>query len=404
MANDKLNIAQLHWGFPPIIGGVETHLTIILPQMVRMGHRVSLLTGSAEDVRGRYQYEGVSIRRTPLMDLNWLYKRGLEGLEDEVSQIFSAFLEEIKPDVIHAHNMHYFSKTHTRILERLAKERGVPLILTAHNVWDDILFLELTHKVDWAHIIAVSHFIKKEIIGVGIDDRKITVVHHGVDEEKFHPRISPAGILAKYPQLKNRKVIFHPARIGLAKGCDTSIKALNLVKDKYPDVILVLAGSKNIIDWGETQQKDIAYMVNLIRHFKLEKNVLIDVYSLEEMRELYVVSDVCLYPSSVGEPFGLTMLESMAAGKPIIVTNSGGMPEVIKDGINGFVIPVKDFEILAAKINTLLEDTKLRRRLGYTGREMLESQYTKERVTKDTIAVYRKVLAKEERLVMEEAA
>jgi len=389
---NKLRIAHLHWGFPPIIGGVETHLTIILPEMVKQGHSVALLTGSVEGVEGRYRYEGVDIHRTPLMDLNWLYKRGLKGLEPEIREVFVSFLKEVKPDVIHAHNMHYFSEAHAATLAELAKKRGVPLVLTAHNVWDDLLFLDLTHKIEWSHIIAVSHFIKREIIGIGIDDTIITVVHHGVDEKKFRPGVKPKNILKKYPQLKDKTVIFHPARIGLAKGCDTSIKAMSLVKERYPNAILVLAGSKNIIDWGSTQQKDIAYMVSLIKHFDMEENVLIDMYTLDEVKELYTLSSICLYPSTGPEPFGLTMLEAMACSRPMVVTNMGGMPEVIKDGINGFIVPVRDFELLAAKINTLLEDGRLRHRLGYTGRQMVESQYTKERVTKDTIAVYRKLL------------
>lgn len=392
MKKEKLSIAHLHWGFPPIIGGVETHLTIILPQMVKFGHKVSLLTGTTEGVRVRYKYEGVDIYRIPIMDLNWLYKRGLIGIKDEVNKVFSSFLKETKPDIIHVHNMHYFSKVHAESIQDLAKKRKIPLILTAHNVWDDLLFLVLTHKIDWTHIIAVSHFIKKEIIGIGVDDKKITVIHHGIDQEKFHPKVDTKKIIKKYPQLKNRKIIFHPARIGLAKGCDTSIKAINLVRQNYPKIILVLAGSKNIIDWGETQQKDIAYLVRLIKHFNLEKNCLIDVYSLEEMEELYAISDICVYPSSVGEPFGLTMLEAMATAKPMIITNAGGMPEVIRDGINGFVIPVRDFELLAAKINTLLGDKKLRNRFGYTGRQMVESQYSKERVTQDILSIYRKLI------------
>ena len=390
----KLSIAHLHWGFPPIIGGVETHLTIILPEMVKMGHKVSLLTGTAEGVGPRYKYEGVDIFRTPLMDLNWLYKRGLKGLDDELYKAFSSFIKEVKPDIIHAHNMHYFSEPHARTIEKLAKENGVPLLLTAHNVWDDLTFLELTHNVEWSHIIAVSHFIKKEIMGIGIDDTKITVIHHGVDQDKFNPGVKPKDILSKYPQLKGRKVVFHPARIGLGKGCDTSIKAINLVKSKYPDVILVLAGSKNIIDWGNTQQKDIAYLVNLIKHFNMRDNIMIDYYSLDEVKKLYALSLVCLYPSTVNEPFGLTMLEAQACAKPMVVTNAGGMPEIIKDGINGFVIPVRDYETLAAKINHLLEDKKLRERLGYTGRQIVENYYTKERVTKEILSLYFKVFRK----------
>ena len=393
MRRRKLSIAHLHWGFPPIIGGVETHLTIILPQMVNYGHKVSLLTGSVEGVKVHYRYQGVDIIRTPLMDLNWLYKRGLQGLEEEVYSLFNNFVERSKPDLIHAHNMHYFSLLHAQTLWEITRKKGIPLFLTAHNTWDDTLFLELAHKISWSHIIAVSFYIKRELMGVGIDDRKITVIHHGIDEEKFKPAVDTRKIIAKYPQLKNRPVVFHPARIGLAKGCDISVKAVNLVRERFPKVLLVLAGSKNIIDWGQTQQKDIAYIVNLIKYFKLEKNVLIDVYSLEEMRQLYGVSTVCVYPSSVGEPFGLTMLEALASGKPMIVTNAGGMPEIIKDGINGFVVPIRDFEALAHRITQLIEDYKLRIRLGYTGRQIVENQYTKERVTQQTLSVYYKFIS-----------
>ncbi|MFH1868120.1 MAG: glycosyltransferase family 4 protein [Candidatus Omnitrophota bacterium] len=396
MSGKSYNIAHFHWGFPPIIGGVETHLTIILPQLARGYNKVWLLTGSIEGHVGRENFEGVQVVRTPIMDLNWLYKRGLAGLEDEVMKTFRSFFEEAQPDIVHAHNMHYFSKMHAMALQQLAKEYNAPLILTAHNTWDDILFMELTNKIEWSHIIAVSHFIKKEIMGIGVDDRIITVIHHGVDQNKFNPKSKPENIYHKYPQLKGKKIIFHPARIGLAKGCDISIKAINLVRKKYKDIMLVLAGSKNIIDWGETQQKDIAYMVSLIKHFKLEDNVLIDTYALEDVKKLYAITDVCLYPSSSPEPFGLAMLEAMASAKPIIVTNMGGMPEIIKDSINGFVIPVRDYEVLAAKINTLLEDDKLRNRLGYTGRQLVESQYTKEKVTKDTLAVYEKALSDRE--------
>ena len=87
MSKKSLNIVHFHWGFPPIIGGVETHLTIILPEMVKEGHTVSLLTGVAEGVDVCYAYHGVQICRTPIMDLNWLYKRGLKGLEEEVQEV-----------------------------------------------------------------------------------------------------------------------------------------------------------------------------------------------------------------------------------------------------------------------------------------------------------------------------
>ena len=103
----KLNIAHLHWGFPPIIGGVETHLTILLPTFVRMGHNVSLLTGSFEGCPVKDDYKGVRVYRAPIMDLNWLAKRGLHGIEKEVNEVLNKFVDRYKPDVLHAHNMNY---------------------------------------------------------------------------------------------------------------------------------------------------------------------------------------------------------------------------------------------------------------------------------------------------------
>ena len=181
----SLRIAQLHWGFPPVIGGVETHLSIMLPTMVKMGHRVELLTGSVQRLPSTYDYRGVRIVREPLMDLNWLYQRGVHGLESEIRTTLGTFLKNAKPDLIHAHNFHYFSKVHAEALQEFAGQSKVPLILTAHNVWDDNLFLDLVRKVEWSHIIAVSHFIKSELMGVGVEDDKITVVHHGIDYESY---------------------------------------------------------------------------------------------------------------------------------------------------------------------------------------------------------------------------
>lgn len=388
----NLRIVHLHWGFPPIIGGVETHLTILLPEMVKMGHKVDLLTGATEGAKVVDRYKGVGIYRMPIMDLNWLAKRGLNGLLSEISEVFTGFLKRTKPDIIHCHNMHYFSKPHTKTIARLSKEFGVPLVLTAHNVWDDNLFLDLTRNIKWDHIIAVSHFIKRELIGIGVSHKKITVVHHGIDEILYNPKIQYKSIFKKYPQLKGKKVVFHPARMGLAKGCDVSIKALMRIKERIPNVVLILAGTRNIIDWAQSQQKDIAYMVDLVDFFKMRKNVLIDAFNLEDMPKLYAASDVCVYPSSSPEPFGLTMLEALSSAKPMVVTETGGMPEIVKDGINGFVVPIRDFEALASRVIQLISNKELHDRLGYTGRQMVEQNYTKKIVTRNTLDVYRKLL------------
>jgi len=299
----------------------------------------------------------------------------------------------MKPDVIHAHNMHYFMRVHTLTLAEEAKKRKIPLILTAHNVWDDNLYTDLVRNIGWDHIIAVSHYIKREMIGVGVDDRRITVVHHGVDHHVFSPDGPMDRVREQYPQLANRSVIFHPARMGLAKGCDVSVKAMRIVREHVPEALLVLAGTKNIIDWSTVQQKEIAYIVSLVDFFGMRDHVLIDAFPLDLMPELYRATDVCIYPSTASEPFGLTMLEALSTSRPMIVTKMGGMPEIITSGINGYVVPVRDFEALAARIIELLQSQRLRERFGYTGRQMVEQHHTKKSVTRNTLAVYQHAAA-----------
>ncbi|KPJ69088.1 hypothetical protein AMJ44_04725 [candidate division WOR-1 bacterium DG_54_3] len=385
-----MKIAMLHWGFPPIIGGVETHLVALMPELVRMGHRVSLLTGSAEESPEHFDFKGVHICRSQFYDLNWLFKSNFQEVDDNVWDITVDFLDKIKPDVIHAHNMHYFSRYHTRVLEHYALYHRVPLVLTAHNAWKDKLFLDLTCKVAWDKIIAISHYIRRELMAVGVPEEKITVVHHGIDEKLFHPGKVSSSIFKDHPQLKGKKrVIFNPARLGIAKGCDVTIEAFRLVKNKFPDAMLLMSGSGNIIDWGLTQNKDIAFFVTLIKHLGLEDSVYINTFSLsKEMPELYRLAEVIAYPSSSEEPFGLTMLEAMASSKPIVVTESGGMPEIITDDINGYVVPKGNHEELAEKIIKLLSDDELRKKLGETGRREVEQMYTREIYARNIFEVY----------------
>lgn len=388
---NRLRIAMLHWGFPPIIGGVETHLTLLCPALVRLGHSVSLLTGAVDGAAAEQTIEGVRIRRTPLMDLNWLVKRGFEALERELHDEVDRFLEAANPHLIHVHNMHYFSPLHARELQSQAKRRGIPLLLTAHNVWDDGEFLHLTRKIAWSHMIAVSAFIRHELLAVGVPERKVTMIHHGIDVERLAG--ARADRQAVNPKLRGRRIIFHPARMGLAKGNDVSVKAMRLIRQRVPEAMLVMAGTKNIIDWTLSQQRDIGYILHLVEEFRLADDVYVNYFTRDEVVSMYAMADVCIYPSAFGEPFGLTMLESLAAGKPMVVTDSGGMPEIIKSDVNGYVIRVRDVEALAERCVRLLTDEALRRRLGETGQRMVRAQFTVERMVEDHLAVYRRCLA-----------
>lgn len=385
-----MNIAMFHWAFPPTTGGVETHLSILCPELVKNGYNISLLTGSNGASKTEYSYKGVKVKRSRLMDLNWLARRGFEGLRNKIDELFFSFIEENKPDIIHVHNMHYYSELHTYTLEKIAKEKNIPLILTAHNVWDSGLFLRLSLDVKWNKIIAVSDFIKRELDGIGVPSKKLTTVYHGIDIKNLKKKRGKR-ILKKFPELKDRRIILHPARTIIEKGCDVSIKALKLIKKKFPDILLILCGTRHVVDWESRQEKDIAYLLHLINRLGLEDNILMDSFSREQMINLYQLAEFSIYPSSFEEPFGLAIIESLSCAKPMIITDCGGMPEIIKNGENGFIIKRKDYSALAQKSLCLLKSEQLRQELGRNGKKLVEEKFTIEEMTKNVIDIYKEV-------------
>lgn len=384
---------MIHWGYPPVIGGVETHLLLLGPALVKKGHSVSLLTGAHADSPSKFIDKGVHITRLPIMDLNWLYRRGFANLEKEIRNSVNAFLDSSKADVLHVHNMHYFSEMHARVVEAEAKRRRIPLILTAHNIWADSLCVKLTRDIKWDRIIAVSDFIKRALEGFGLNEKLAVTIHHGIEGGPFF-RASGKEAYARYPMLQGKRVLFHSARMGLAKGSDVVVQAFRLIKEKVPDAFLVLAGTKNIIDWGESQQHDIAYVLELLDLFNLRGDTLIDQYPIGLMPAMYAASEVVVYPSTSPEPFGIAMLEAFASAKPLVVTRSGGMPEVVRHGVSGYIVEPFNHQALANTVTRLFKNSALAQKIGKRGREEFKLHYSLSRMVGEIVHVYRDTIKK----------
>jgi glycosyltransferase involved in cell wall biosynthesis len=397
-----LRISKLHWAFPPIIGGVETHLMMLGPELVARGLTVNLLTGSV-DGRETIDYQGMTVTRTPLMDLNGLGSpAGIQELAQNIRDELTAFVKKTRPDLIHVHNMHYFSPVHARVLARISRRENIPLVLTAHNVWDDELWCEmLSFRPVWDAVIAVSRFIKRELVKNGFQASRVHVVHHGMDLERFTPvgAAEREGILGRHPALRGRRVMFHPARMSLAKGSDFAVRAFAEMKKKLPDLCLVMAGTEKTVDWGSYQGPEIRKINALISSLKLADDVYIRFFPWDEIADMYRVADVVVYPSVFEEPFGLVMLEALASGIPIVVTESGGMPEVIEDGFNGFVVPRRDPHALAQRCLLILDDPVVAARLAANGLRRARERFSLPAMIDNTLDVYRRVVADRERAV-----
>jgi glycosyltransferase involved in cell wall biosynthesis len=163
------------------------------------------------------------------------------------------------------------------------------------------------------------------------------------------------------------------------KGQRHFIEAARLVLPHLPDARFVIAGEGELRPALERQIKD----------HHLEKHVVLagfrpDVLSLHKAFDVFVMS-------SVSEGLGTSLLDAMAASKPIVATTAGGIPEVVVDGETGFLVPPRDHEAMAEAIVRLLKDEGLRTRMGAAGRARAESRFSAERMVQDTLRVYQRV-------------
>ena len=133
-------------------------------------------------------------------------------------------------------------------------------------------------------------------------------------------------------------------------------------------------------------------MLHLIKKLDIEKNVFMQMIPLDLMPKFYNVADISVYPSTGHEPFGITMLESLASGVPMVVTESGGMVEVIENGINGFIVKTRDYKALAERCTEILKDERLRRELGKNGKILVKEKYRRDIMVDNTLKVYEKAL------------
>ena len=392
-----MNIGVVHWSYLPALGGVETHLATIYPEIAKLGAEVHLLTAQHTGAPEREE-NLVHITRSDLLDpafLEYMKERG-QSISDYAKPIFRDFLTMNGIDVVHAHNLHmdYFPLSMT--LVDACQERGSPCLLILHNdVFidrDEAEMIRILTGCDWDRLVPISNFVKDSVQRrvPAIPEEKFHVILHGIDTDSFSPVSQPekAELKRQYGFNKNR-VVLHTARFLRWKGIVPAIQSLPAIIDQFPDAKMVLTGRKErVFKFPDELIKYDQEIDHIIEELGLEKNVHIGTYSLSDIPSLTRLADVVIYTTIGDEPFGLVPVEAMASGVPAIVTRSGGLVEGIVDSETGFIIDKEEKKIpvqLAERIAELFLHEELAREMGAAGRKRAVEVFDKKRMSADLI-------------------
>lgn len=220
------------------------------------------------------------------------------------------------------------------------------------------------------YLIVVSPHLKEELKKDGA--KNITVIPNGIDANWFDvPNESITG-----------RILF-VGRIRPGKGLENLIKSIKLVIDKGCDVHLHVVGPTNDLHY-------LKYLQELAKKMEVREHVeFIGSIPDDALLNEYAECSIFVLPSSI-ESNPIVLLEAMASGKPVIATNVGGIPYMIEDGKNGFLVNYGDIEGLAEKILKLVNDKKLRDFIAENGKKTA-MKYSWENISEETYEVYRHV-------------
>ena len=392
-----MKICQTHYAFYPTTGGVESHLLDLSAELVSQGHEVHALVGSLEGQPTEGEIQGIHVHRRDLFNPEIVRERkkanGLDAetvwpeLQKEVLQSYQRFAQEHGIDVIHAHNFHHFLPEYGRALTAL-RWQGMPTFLTIHEVWSEFICKDLLRRTEWDGIIAVSEHVREELMQQAPHLDNVKLVYHGIDTDELFTPENTNPKWADQLALHDRPVIIHPARMLPWKGVIYSVQAMLAVREHFPEAVLIVTDTEDIVDWIDELKGYKEDVLQLIADATLEDNVITQPFPYLELPWVYNHCDVVIYPTIGEEPFGLVPVEGMACAKPVIVSRSGGLPESVVDGKTGFIIPKKDVSALADKICQLLDDKELARAMGQAGRKRATELFTRERMAQEVADLY----------------
>jgi len=367
------------------MGGAETQL-VQLGRLLLEHNRYNVRMACLETV-GALHAEAVRLfGEIPEFRLNSFYDRNMLAQ----TRRFAAHLREQRIDVIHTEGFY------TNIFGMLGATLAATPARIAFRGETGELRTDMQKRVErfsyrLAHVVhANSEAVRRQLIEEGVNARKVEVVYNGLDMARVSV---PAGasrdeLLASFdlPREPQRRFVTIVANMRHAvKDQSTFLRAARRVREQFADAAFILAGEGELTASLKAQAAELGLSGEA--HF---------VGRCERVAELLALSDVCVL-SSKAEGFSNSILEYMAASRPVVATDVGGAREVIAEGETGYLVAAGDDEAMAARITALLADTERARRMGARGREIVERKFSAEAQLVNTELLYERTLARSAR-------
>lgn len=304
----------------------------------------------------------------------------MRGEWDLLALTSLAFLfKQFKPDVVHLQGSH--AHVLGGIAGRIAR---VPLIILSRRMDNPIngALARFKYHHFYDHIISVSDGVKNVLTGIGIPPERITTIHSSVHDSLWQCTGDADKIRKEFKLKPEDRIITIIAHIEPRKGYDTLLDAFPLILAKVPAAKVLVVGDGV---YRPTIEKRIQEM-------KLIDKIILAGFRTD-IADILAATDVLVSPSYL-EGCCNALIEGMAAGKPVVGTNCGGTPEIIEDGVNGLLIPVKDSDALADAVVRLLTDKELAQKLGANGKQTVKEKFSVDRMVEQTLDVYYRMLSK----------
>jgi glycosyltransferase involved in cell wall biosynthesis len=344
-----------------IVGGMENCVARLVERLPRQRFGVSVLAPFESPFTDRLREAGADVITTAITDEpSW-----------QSIQLTSALIQSRAVDLIQSHlpNAH--------VLAALAGQlTGRPVLATVHGRAVTTLDIEV-QRLAGSHLGVVCRHSYFQALGVGVDPRHVHFIPNGVDTEHFRPRgARVAALRARFGIAANTPLVGFVGRLSVEKGPELFLRAALSVRAQCPEAEFALIGEGPMLKSLQT----FCYRFGLADtvHFAGAE---------DDMPRAFNELDVVV-SSSHSEAMPLAVMEAMACGVPVVACKVGGIPDLVANGVTGWLVDAGDCDGLATRIAELIDDEGQRRAMGVAARERAVSRLSLDQSVEATMRLY----------------